>query len=50
MACACKNRKRDQYQVKLPGGLKVTKNSEAEARTFASRHPGATVTKVAKAA
>lgn len=48
MACACKNKtKRGQYKVKLPGGLVVTKNTEAEAKTFASRHPGATVSKAA---
>lgn len=46
MGCACKNRgKRETYTVTLPGGLKVTKNSEKEATTFAGRHPGATVKK-----
>lgn len=48
MACACKNKtKRDQYKVKLPGGLTVTKATEAEAKTFSAKHPGSTVTKVA---
>ena len=46
MACACKNKaKLDRYTVKLPGGLKITKNSEAEAKTFAAKHPGSTVSK-----
>lgn len=48
MACACKNKtKRGQYKVKLPGGLTVTKSTESEAKTFAAKHPGATVQKVA---
>ena len=42
MACSCrKNRK--TYQVQLPGGLKVTKATEAEALTFAAKHKGAKV-------
>lgn len=44
MACNCKN-KRNAYTVKLPGGLKVTKTSEAAALAFAAKHPGATVVK-----
>jgi hypothetical protein len=47
MACACKKGKRETYKVKLPGGLTVTKNSQAEATTYAAKHPGSTVTKVA---
>lgn len=48
MACACKNKtKRGQYKVKLPGGLVVNKPTEAEAKTFAAKHPGSTVQKVA---
>lgn len=45
--CNCgKNKKAAaKFSVKLPGGLTVTKNSEAEARSFAAKHPGATVTK-----
>lgn len=47
MACACKNKgKRETYKVKLKGGLTVTRNTEAEAKTYAAKHPGATVTKV----
>lgn len=46
MGCACKNKKRETYKVKLAGGLSITKNSEAEAKAFAAKHPGATVTKV----
>lgn len=30
----------------LPGGTRITKNSEAEAKAFAAKHKGATVTKV----
>jgi len=48
MACACKGAKnRQNYQVKLPGGLKVTKTSEAAATAFAAKHPGSTVIKPA---
>lgn len=50
MACACKNKKRDQYKVKLAGGLTIVKNTEAEAKAFSAKHPGSTITKVAKAA
>lgn len=46
MACGCKKTKVDRYTVKLPGGLTITKNSEAEAKSFAAKHPGATITKV----
>lgn len=46
MACGCnKKAKVDRYTVKLPGGLKITKNSEAEARSYAASHPGSTVSK-----
>lgn len=47
MACSCgKGRaKRDSYTVKLPGGLTVTKSSEAAATAFAARHPGSKVSK-----
>lgn len=48
--CSCKNKNRaalNRYTVTLPGGMKITKNSEAEAKKFASRHPGATVSKAA---
>lgn len=44
MACACKS-KRERYVVQLKGGLKVPKNSEAEARSFAAKHPGSKVIK-----
>lgn len=48
MACACKGAKnRQAYKVKLPGGLTVTKSSEAEAVKFAAKHPGSTVVKPA---
>lgn len=47
MGCNCKNRNRQSYTVKLPGGLKVTKPSEAAALAYAAKHPGATVVKAA---
>jgi hypothetical protein len=50
--CSCKNKTaggkaRNSYQVKLPGGMVVTKSSEAAATAFAARHPGSKVVKVA---
>jgi hypothetical protein len=39
--------KRERFKVKLPGGLEVTKTSEAAAVAFAAKHPGSTVRKVA---
>lgn len=48
--CNCKKNRASggsAFTVKLPGGLKVTKNSEAEAKAFAAKHPGATVSKAA---
>jgi hypothetical protein len=46
MACGCKGaRNRKTYTIKLPGGLKVTKTTEADALAFAAKHPGATVIK-----
>ena len=48
MACACKGAKnRGTYKIKLPGGLTVTKSTEAAATAFAAKHPGSTVTKTA---
>lgn len=49
MACACGKgkAKRETYKVKLPGGMTVTKTSEAAATAFAAKHPGATVSKAA---
>jgi hypothetical protein len=49
MGCACGKgkAKRETYTVKLPGGLKVTKTSEAAATAFAAKHPGSTVSKTA---
>lgn len=48
MGCSCRDAKnRKNYVVKLPGGLKVTKTSEAAALAFAAKHPGATVQKPA---
>lgn len=47
MSCACKNKgKRETYKVKLPGGLTITRNTQAEATAYAAKHPGSTVTKV----
>jgi hypothetical protein len=46
MGCACKNKgKIERFTVKLPGGLKITKNTAADAAKFAAKHPGSTVTK-----
>jgi hypothetical protein len=39
--------KRENYKVKLPGGLEVTKTSEAAAVAFAAKHPGSKVVKTA---
>lgn len=44
MACGC-GKKRERFVVKLPGGLKITKTSEAAAVAYAAKHPGSTVTK-----
>lgn len=47
MACSCRDKKnRETYKIKLAGGLTVTRNTEAEAKAYAAKHPGATVTKV----
>jgi hypothetical protein len=46
MACACRKNKTG-FKVKLPGGLTVTKTTEAAALAFAAKHPGATVVKPA---
>jgi len=45
MACACKGKNRERFTVVLPGGLRITKASEAEALRFAAKHPGSTVKK-----
>jgi hypothetical protein len=42
--CSCKKNK---FKVKLPGGLEVSKSSEAEATKFAAKHPGSKVIKPA---
>lgn len=44
MGCACKGGK-TIFKVKLPGGLTVTKRTEAAAVAFAAAHPGSTVIK-----
>lgn len=44
MGCGCKG-KREKFTVQLPGGLRITKTSEAAARDFAAKHPGAKVIK-----
>lgn len=46
MACAC-SKKREVFKVKLPGGLTIQKNTQAEAIAYAAKHPGATVIKPA---
>jgi hypothetical protein len=45
MGCSCRDKKK--FKVKLPGGLEVTKTTEAAAVDFASKHPGAKVVKLA---
>lgn len=47
MACSCKRGKGQSFQVQLPGGLKVTKTSEAAALAFSAKHPGSKVVKPA---
>lgn len=42
--CSC-NKKREKFTVKLKGGITITKGSEAAAKAFAAKHPGAVVTK-----
>lgn len=44
MACAC-GKKRARYTVQLPGGIKITKSTEAAALAFAAKHPGSKVIK-----
>jgi hypothetical protein len=45
--CNCKNKSGQTFKVKLPGGLTVTKRTEAAAVAFAAKHPGSTVVKPA---
>jgi hypothetical protein len=45
MGCSCQNKKREAFKVKLPGGMTVTKTSEAAAVAFAGKHPGSTLIK-----
>ena len=47
MGCGCKGKAGKNFKVKLPGGMSVSKSSEAEAVKFAAKHPGATVVKPA---
>jgi hypothetical protein len=48
MACSrCGKNKARKFQVKLPGGLTITKNTEAAAVAFAAAHPGSKVIKPA---
>jgi hypothetical protein len=44
MGCSC-GKKRERYKIKLPGGLTITKTTEAAALAFAAKHPGSTVIK-----
>lgn len=44
--CSC-NKKGKKFTVKLPGGMSVTKSTEAAALAFAAKHPGSTVVKPA---
>lgn len=49
MGCSCGKgkAKREIYTVKLAGGLKVTKTSEAAALAYSAKHPGSKVIKPA---
>lgn len=49
MGCGCGKGKaaRKNFKVKLPGGLEITKTSEAAAVAFVAAHPGAKVIKPA---
>ena len=47
MACACRDKGKKKFKVRLAGGMTVTKNTEAEALAFAAKHPGSTVVKPA---
>lgn len=40
--CSCNKKK---FKVRLPGGLEVTKTTEAAALAYAAKHPGAKVIK-----
>lgn len=46
LPCPCKNKKRETYKVKLPGGMTVTRTTQEAATAYAAKHPGSTVTKV----
>ena len=41
--CGCQ--KRERWVIVLPTGMKITKSSEAQAKAFAAKHPGATYSK-----
>lgn len=41
MACGCN--RGSQWTVQLAGGLKLTRKTEAEAKTLAAKHTGAKV-------
>lgn len=45
MGCNCGS-KRERWRVTLPTGVTLTKGSEAEAKAYAERHPGATYKKI----
>jgi hypothetical protein len=43
---SCGGGKRERWVVTLPNGMKVTKSSEAVAKSFADNYPGATYVKL----
>ena len=43
MSCACKGKK--TFKVRLPGGLEISKSTEAAAVAFSAKHPGSKVIK-----
>lgn len=46
MGCSC-GKGRKTFKVRLPGGMEVSKSSEAAATQFAAKHPGSKVIKPA---
>lgn len=49
MACSCKGAKGKGFKVQLPGGMTISKSTEAAATAFAAKHPGSKVIKPASA-
>jgi hypothetical protein len=41
MGCGCGGKKRERWIVTLKNGMKITKSSEQQAKSFAEKHVGA---------